>query len=183
MKTKKEGLFIILIILLSVVGLTVAFASISTALRISGSAYLRASTWDIQLKTPTNFLFSSGGKFLDSPLGGPVEGEPSISGTTIYFQTELTTKGDYVKFDIPIKNNGTIDSKLDNIVNNITGVDSNLLEVLLTNQNGEVLTNNLVLDKGETKTISIMIRYKNDAIVVPTGDEVSISVTLLWIQK
>ena len=187
MNNKELNILSIISVIISVVCLTVAFASLSTTIRVSGTSFMKAASWNIAFQTPLNLTNSTGGRWIDNPVGGTVEGEPKIIGTTLYFNAELDERGDYVSFDIPVKNTGTIDAILSNVATSISGIDKDILILSVVDSNSNNLTSgSMTLNADETKTITVKAAFDPSAldIELPAADsDVTIEVTLLWEQK
>ena len=96
-KTRKIKIISLCALLVAVLGLTVAFASLSQTLTINGSAAVDAASWDIHFE-------KTSGKETEVK-GTATFTEPTLSGTTIEnFSATLTKPGDSVTyyFDIVI---------------------------------------------------------------------------------
>ena len=102
-KTRKIKIISLCALLVAVLGLTVAFASLSQTLTINGSAAVNAASWDIHFE-------KTSGKETEVK-GAATFTEPTLSGTTIEnFSATLTKPGDSVTYYFDIVNNGTVDA-------------------------------------------------------------------------
>ena len=102
-KTRKIKIISLCALLVAVLGLTVAFASLSQTLTINGSAAVDAASWDIHFE-------KTSGKETEVK-GAATFTEPTLSGTTIEnFSATLTKPGDSVTYYFDIVNNGTVDA-------------------------------------------------------------------------
>ena len=102
-KTRQIKIISLCALLAAVLGLTVAFASLSQTLTIKGSAAVNAASWDIHFE-------KTSGKETEVK-GAATFTEPTLSGTTIEnFSTTLTKPGDSVTYYFDIVNNGTVDA-------------------------------------------------------------------------
>ena len=102
-KTRKIKIISLCALLVAVLGLTVAFASLSQTLTINGSAAVDAASWDIHFE-------KTSGK--ETEVKGAARfTEPTLNGTTIEnFSATLTKPGDSVTYYFDIVNNGTVDA-------------------------------------------------------------------------
>ena len=102
-KTRQIKIISLCALLVAVLGLTVAFASLSQTLTINGSAAVDAASWDIHFE-------KTSGK--ETEVKGAARfTEPTLNGTTIEnFSTTLTKPGDSVTYYFDIVNNGTVDA-------------------------------------------------------------------------
>ena len=102
-KTRKIKIISLCALLVAVLGLTVAFASLSQTLTINGSAAVNAASWDIHFE-------KTSGKETEVK-GAATFTEPTLSGTTIEnFSATLTKPGDSVTYYFDIVNKGTVDA-------------------------------------------------------------------------
>ena len=102
-KTRKIKIISLCALLVAVLGLTVAFASLSQTLTINGSAAVNAASWDIHFE-------KTSGKETEVK-GAATFTEPTLNGTTIEnFSATLTKPGDSVTYYFDIVNNGTVDA-------------------------------------------------------------------------
>ena len=102
-KARKIKIISLCALLVAVLGLTVAFASLSQTLTINGSAAVDAASWDIHFE-------KTSGK--ETEVKGAARfTEPTLNGTTIEnFSATLTKPGDSVTYYFDIVNNGTVDA-------------------------------------------------------------------------
>ena len=92
-------------LIVAVLGLTVAFASLSQMLTINGTATVDAASWDVHFENLTG---------PDITGSASTSGTPSINDTTISgLNMSVTKPGDSVTYYFDIVNDGTIDAVLD----------------------------------------------------------------------
>ena len=102
-KTRQIKIISLCALLVAVLGLTVAFASLSQTLTINGSAAVNAASWDIHFE-------KTSGKETEVK-GTATFTEPTLSGTKIEnFSATLTKPGDSVTYYFDIVNKGTVDA-------------------------------------------------------------------------
>lgn len=108
-KTKKIASTFILILVVSIISLTIAYAALSETLTISGSGTVNASNWDINVANSTVYSNKS--------TGSATFTTPTISGTTISYSVSLTKPGDSVTLYFDVTNDGDILGEITSIVN------------------------------------------------------------------
>ena len=149
--------------LILVVGaLSVGYAALSKKLTINGTADINASTWSIDLQTPSC-----------TKTGDATFSLPATDGTTITFSDiKLSLPGDSVTCTIPVKNTGTIDANLESI--NITAPSnvSNDYKCYVTydgiNYNTGATFVNSALDASAIKNATIKFEFDSAATTVPS---------------
>ena len=100
------------VLIVGLVAMTVAYAALSTTLRISGTASVPNTTWDVHL---ANFAKESNTASLVSGQTNTATGNtPSITNGTAITGLEVTLNqpGDKVVYTFDIVNAGSIDAKL-----------------------------------------------------------------------
>ena len=106
-KTRKIKIISLIVLVVMVLGLTVAFAALSQTLTINGSATVNTASWDIHFENLT----------LSEKTGtAEVSGTPSLTGTVISgIDVSLNKPGDKIVYEFDLVNNGSIEAKLTNI--------------------------------------------------------------------
>ena len=193
-KTRKIKIISLCALLVAVLGLTVAFASLSQTLTINGSAAVNAASWDIHFE-------KTSGKETEVK-GAATFTEPTLNGTKIEnFSTTLTKPGDSVTYYFDIVNNGTVDAVVssydfplaikecasnnnaysycinldfnsDNIINStdymtyLTMFTSGLRYA----DTDEGVTQGDTINAGETKHMKLFFEYKDTATELPKNN-------------
>lgn len=155
---KRIKVLVVVVLLMAVVGLTIAFASLSTSLNIKGSAYLNAAKWGIKFEN------------LSDP---EIEGTATTVGTAKIEETKsagitginvgLSTPGDKVTYTVDLVNEGTINAKIDNIEKTVlTEEQQKYLIFKVTDESNNEISDGKILSSGETKKLTITIEYIRD---------------------
>ena len=104
-KERRIKVLSLVALIVAVLGLTVAFASLSQMLTINGTATVDAASWDVHFENLTG---------PDITGSASTSGTPSINDTTISgLNMSVTKPGDSVTYYFDIVNDGTIDAVLD----------------------------------------------------------------------
>ena len=193
-KTRKVKIISLCALLVAVLGLTIAFASLSQTLTINGSAAVDTATWDIHFE-------KTSGKETEAE-GAATFTEPTLNGTTIEnFSATLTKPGDSVTYYFDIVNKGTIDAVVSSYnfplaitecVNNnnaysycmnfdfnsdnyINGADFMTYQTMFTSglkdaDTDKSIAKNDVIKAGETKHMKLFFEYKDTATELPKNN-------------
>ena len=183
--------FVALSLVLSVVGISVGFATMSTNLNLQGTANVVPASWKVKFNNLSQPSITG---------DASVVSEPQIQSDTHIgdYEVKLTKPGDEISYTFDITNDGTIDAELSaftfanpTIVGNGVNsqkdakiVEDNLIYTL-TYADGKSINNNDELNKGETKTLKLTIGYSSNATELPT-ESVSVGdmdVTFVYSQK
>ena len=103
---KKKERSIIILLIVAVVLMTVGFAAYSQTLNINGTAKVKGSPWDVryikdQITTTTGSVTAEAAELTD---------------TNFTFTVKLEKPGDFYEAKFKVKNYGTIDALLDQVV-------------------------------------------------------------------
>ena len=178
-KERKIKIISLCALLVAVLGLTVAFASLSQTLTINGSATVNTASWDVHFE---NLEKNTNG-------AGSFNGDPALSGTSITnINVVITKPEDQASFDVNMVNNGTINAKIESVEisklctlqssvescdwdndgtvtqADIDKVNDNISFVMAYGQGNNVENGNLLkvgdtLNAGESKNITVVIAY------------------------
>ena len=157
-KQRKTKMIVIISLLVAVIGLSVAYAAMSGLLSINGSANVDAANWDIHFAN----LSEAKTKGEASEKNRPDVAENGASITNI--NVSLNNPKDEVVYDVDLVNEGSINAEISNIVTpTFTEEQEKYLEfkVTYTNDGTELAIGDL-LNKGQSKKVTITIRYRDD---------------------
>ena len=194
-KGRKTKAVAIVALIVAVLGLTVAFAALSTTLTINGTAEVNTATWDIHFENLSSAVTTGDATETTAPtiqVGADSKPNTKIGD----FKVQLTKPGDSVTYTFDVKNTGTIDATLGTLTigtpvcTSNTSVDEdetivcdNLTYELTYTDGGTPVAQNDTLNKGETKNLTLKLAFDGDEL--PT-DDVSITgldVTMIYNQK
>ena len=174
----RKTLYLVLgIVMISVFTLSIAYAAMSTVLEIHGNSEVVASSWDIHLE---NVKVKNGSVSANTP---------SISGTSsVGFDIELNTPGEYYEFTVDVVNEGSIDAMIDSVVKSpeLTTEQAKYIKYEITYANGESISTKQTLKKGTSTPIKVRVEYRKDLVSsdLPSGTtELSLKLTLVYVQS
>ena len=157
-KQRREKALVIVVLLVVIAGLTVAFAALSTTLNINGTAYLDAAKWGIRFEN-----LSSPTKIGSATTTGTAKIEETKSASITGMNVSLSIPGDKIVYTVDLVNKGTINAKIDNIEKTqLTSEQQRYLTFKVTDKNGYEIKQGDILEKGETKKITITIEFIKD---------------------
>ena len=108
-------------VLIGITTMTIAYATLSTTLRITGSAEFEDASWSLTLEEFDEVLWDTTGASSVSGNvvtygGGKLITKPTISGTTLSgYKISLKSPGDAVYVDYKLTNTGDIPAILDSV--------------------------------------------------------------------
>ena len=157
-KQRREKALVVVVLLVVIAGLTVAFAALSTTLNINGTAYLDAAKWGIRFEN-----LSSPTKISSATTTGTAKIEETKSAEITGINVGLSTPGDKVTYTVDLVNKGTINAKIDNIEKTVlTSEQQRYLIFKVTDKDGYEIKQGDILEKGETKSLTITIEFIKD---------------------
>ena len=157
-KERRTKALVIVVLLIVFMGLTIAFAALSTTLNINGTAYLDAAKWEIRFEN-----LSSPTKIGSATTTGTAKIEETKAAEITDMNVNLMAPGDKVTYTVDLVNKGTINAKIDNIEKTVlTSKQQRYLTFKVTDKNGYEIKQGDILEKGETKKITITIEFIKD---------------------
>lgn len=158
---------IILTLLVAIVAImAITYAAFSTSLNITGSSTI-TSKWDVKITNVTtkNILGDATKAF-----------EPVVSETAVTFKTDLVQPGDSMTYEVTIKNEGTIDAKVDSIQMTKSPNPAITFSVSGVNEND-------LLKAGETTTYDVTVAYNSNVTSQPDELSGTLTVKLNYVQN
>ena len=180
-KERRTKALVVVVLLVVIAGLTVAFAALSTTLNINGTAYLDAAKWGIRFEN-----LSSPTKIGSATTTGTAKIEETKSAEITDMNVSLSIPGDKIVYTVDLVNKGTINAKIDNIEKTVlTSEQQRYLTFKVTDKDGYEIKQGDILEKGETKKITITIEFIKDLTKedLPTSTStISLSYKLNFVQ-
>lgn len=172
-------------LIVAVLGLTVAFASLSQKLTINGSATVDAATWDIHFANLSDATTTGGASVTTAPtIKDSTDGKKNtVIGD---YNVVLTKPGDSITYTFDVTNAGTVDAKLttltkaakptctstQGIAEDETIICDGLTYSLTYTDSGQAVAVDDTLDKNTTKNLTLTLSYESDKV---PSDDVNIS--------
>lgn len=193
MKENKKTLysFVALSLVLSVIGISVGFAAMSTELNLNGSASVVPATWKIKFNNLSSPAITGAATVVTAPT---ITSDTHIGN----YEVQLSKPGDEVVYTFDVVNDGSIDAELSTYTfatPTITGtgtsaatdeatVTSNLVYTL-TYADGSAIGVNDVLNHGDTASLKLTVGYSATATALPvnTVTITGMDVTFVYGQK
>lgn len=180
----------VIAICIAVVGLSVAYAALSQTLNIKTNATVQssASSWNVKFVNPGT----------GTVVGTAVKGTITLTDTTVIASgIILKAPKDSVTYTFDVKNAGQVGAKLSTITPltpSVTGTgDTAAADVTLVKANytytvtyadGSAIKANDTLPAGTTKSLKLVITYKDTATSLPSGNVTisNLGSTLVYVQ-
>lgn len=178
-------------LVLSVVGISIGFAAMSSQVTIGGQASVTPANWKIKFVNLSSAQIEGDAEVVTEPQ---IQSDTHIGD----YEVNLTKPGDSVTYTFDITNEGTIDAELSSYTfanPTMTGTgtnataDANIVKdnfiYTLTYADGSKINTNDELKKDETKSLKLTIGYNSAATELPTNP-VSVGdmdVTFVYAQK
>lgn len=163
LRYNRRKVFLGLFLFLSLLGITVGYALITTKLTIDGVATVKDAKWDVHF---TNFQAMSGSV-------APVT-NPTITNTDVTFSAKLDEPGDFYGFTIDVTNQGTINADIGSftLTPDFSAID--YIDATVAYNNGNPIETGDVLAAGQTKKIKVLLKYKEgiDESLYPSANQI-----------
>ncbi len=162
-KERRIKVLAIVVLVIAVIGLSVAFAALSQTLTINGSAKLDASKWGLKFD---NLVLASGNEYVEGTANIKTDDNTVIENMNV----RLTTPGDKVVYTVDLVNEGSINAKIDEIVKTTT---PDYLSFKVIKENNQELEEGYVLGKETRIPLRIEIEFIKDITKDQLPTEVS----------
>lgn len=173
MKRKKVMNAVMLFFILAIFGTTIAYAVLSSTLKVSGNAIISDVSWDIHFE---NLQRTSLVGSINEPIA-------ELSDTLFKLQVELYKPLDAVTYTFDVKNAGSIDAKISTIVTpDIAAFTSNQLTYTFTYADGSALKVNDMLKSGETKHLTFSVKFNDVNELNSNSMSLSLDSSILYVQ-
>ena len=191
-KKRKHTLYMLLFIVIAFASLTIAYAALSTTLKITGTGTVIESRWNFYLG---NGISLSGRE--QETTGSATYQKPTFNGTTASYEITLVKPGDSVTYYFKLFNTGTLDGEIAAITNSTpkcTSSTGNVADESLVCDNliyevsyndgtnlsmGDIYTHhaegnqpNVCLNgttRGISKSMKVTIKFNENVTSVPTS--------------
>lgn len=189
LEVKDYKIIVIIALILGIIGLSIAFAAMSSTLKINTSSSYGGHEWSI------NFANNDYG----STTGSAIAGSIYLKSTSIVIMdAKLNKPGDSVTYTFDVVNNGIIDAELSSITNlspiftgsgNDKVNDENIIKnnyiYSLTYEDGSKINIKDELKVGEKVRMKLTMAYKGDVLDTPSNPVTitNTGTTLVYVQK
>jgi len=169
MSTARKKDFLIVFMLCAMCLMTVAYASLGRELEIKGTASI-SGNWDVKITNITPTMTQGAGATASVDANGTV-------GT---IGADLKMPGDSVTYTVTVENNGSIDAKLDSIVDTLTPEYGTAGNPYITYDYSGISAND-ILEANEAVNFTITVKYVETA-VAPKATTASLVFNLNYVQ-
>ena len=146
---------LIALAVLLLLSISIGYAALSTTLQINGTANIASNSWLVYF---TNVDITTG-----SVTATTVPTTFGTSTTSLTWEVNLNTPGDFYEYYVDVKNDGTIDSMIGSLSNtSLTTNQAKYLNYSVTYDDGTAIEQYDKLDAGETVTLKVRVEYKTD---------------------
>lgn len=156
---------VMVFLFLAIFSLAIGFAILTQGLNINGSASI-TSLWKVEIIEMNIVDSTTGAKSISY----------SNDNTVASFNVELTQPGDYIEYEVKVKNNGTLNATLKSITRSVNNNDA-----IIFTTSGLAKDDDLLV--GQTKTIKVKISYADSITSQPKVTQDSLKIELNFEQK
>ncbi len=167
-------------LVIAVIGLTIAFAALSTTLSINGSATLDASKWGIKFENLTDGVITGDASINDKAI---IEDDlVTISKINV----SLSNPGDAVTYKVDLVNEGTINAEIYSIETpSLTKEQERYINFEVKYDDGTLVRQGDILNKDTRKKLTIKIEFIKDIMesdLPNKSEEINLSYKLNFVQ-
>lgn len=168
----------IMAIIFSILGLVVGYSALNQTLIITNKTTVKGATWSVHFDTSSlsePILVGEAKKITDA----------TITATNISIDVSLTKPNDSVTYTFDVKNDGTIDAKLNEVpsLTGITEATAQNVTFSLTYEDGTTIAKDDTLNASQSRTLKLIVSM-NDVETVSSEDVIlNLSATMFYVQK
>ncbi|MBQ2909412.1 MAG: hypothetical protein IJE53_01225 [Bacilli bacterium] len=163
MKNNKDNRKHLLIIILIILVLGIGYATLKTNLNILGTTTIKNNNFTIKF---ANIQEKEGST---TPTKAATIGSDE---TSLTFDIALDSPGDYYGFNVDIVNSGTLNAELESFeMTELTEEEQKYLTYDVKYSSGSAVSVGDIIPKKTTKTIEVLIAYKENPESYPTSSE------------
>lgn len=141
------------------------YALISSSVKWQSEKYDSDAVWDVSFK---NVIVDAGS------VEAIVPATISDTGSEVNYIVDLINSSDYYAFEVDVVNNGNIDAKVDSIFKaSLSNEQLNLMNYDITYLDGTFVSQNDVLKAGESQTLVVSVKYKDDVNLVELSTDIA----------
>ena len=160
-KASNKRAKLVAILLVLVMLISVGYAALETILQISGTATLKKKTWNVHF---ANVQIKQGSV---QATTAPTVPANSTDTTSLTWEVSMDTPGQYYEFNVDVVNGGDLDAMVSTATNSIitstlTEAQRAYLDYTIKYENGAEVEQYDALPKGETRTITVKLLFKQD---------------------
>lgn len=165
MEQKQLNNVIKVFVFLLIISLGLVYATLTRDLTINGTSKI-TSKWQIEFTEINEVDKTTKARSIDY----------NINATTAYFNVELTQPGDYIEYQIKIKNKGTLDAVLDSITRSVNNNEAIIFTISGLKKDDELLA-------GSEKEITVKVSYAESITSQPLDTIEQLEIELNFKQK
>ena len=172
---------LIIVLVISLVAITIAYAAFSTRLRISGTASIGQTTWDVAFSSFSTALTPQT-TTLNEPNTGEIKSVSTTDTSITNLEVDLKKPGDSIVYSFNIVNDGNIDAELSASSSSKTCTPQSACNditytVECRDSSNNVISNGYRIPVNSNITCSLTLLYNTNAQL---QDDVTASVTANW---
>lgn len=184
----------VIALIIAVIGLSIAFAALSTTLIIDGATKLDSASWDIHFENLSAPTITGNAKELK---------RPTLSTTSIIgYEVALTKPGDSVTYEFDVKNAGSINAMIGSFAKQKMSCTSNNTDAIKKQKDEEIACNNITyelrykdnnelvgisdeLNVGKSKRLVLIFKYNDEAEEIPSSvvEIGNSNINIIYVQK
>ncbi len=154
----------------------VGYAYLNSQLSIKGQTTIAKASWDVHFENIVK---------VDGNVSNP-SATITNNATLVNFNVSLENPGDFYEFTVDVVNKGTIDAMVSSLVNTgISPEQQKFLTYTVTYLGNNEIKEKQLLKSGDTTTIDVFIKYRDDvsSVDLPGDDQnLAVSLSLMYTQ-
>lgn len=156
----------------------IGYATLNKTLTINGTSNIDKPNWNIEFQ---NIVVKDGSI---TPVSAPT----IDNKTAINFEVTLSAPGEYYEFTVDVKNTGSIDAMVDELVKltELSATQQKYLDYTIKYENDEAIAPNQLLKHGEFTRLKVRIEFKRDIVesdLPQSAETLNLGFNVIYIQS
>lgn len=153
MSKKMKRYLSVLVLVLLLLGVTIGYSALNQGLNISGTSKITNATWDVHF---ANVQVKSGSVTAITAPTAPVSG-----ATTMTYEVNLSTPGDFYEFSFDVENAGSVDAKLSALptLSGVSAAQDVYTNYTITHTDGSPIVANELIAAGEETNFTVRVEF------------------------
>lgn len=175
-KQRNNRIVIIIALIISIISLSIAYAAMSSTLKINSKIFMNKVNWRIKYSNVN----------LKEKYGTAKENKKAyLSDELIIFDINLEKNNDKIAYEFTVENSGDFDAQLavEPIINGIPNELKEKVKCTITDIDGNIVKINDELLKGTSKKFIITFELVDSSFLADKDRELNITTIMLYEQK
>lgn len=180
MSKKLKKYLSVLVLVLLLLGVTVGYAALNQGLNITGTSKITNASWDVHF---ANVQVATGSvQAVEAPTA------PASGATSMTYEVNLSTPGDFYEFSFDVENSGSVDAKLSAlpVLAGVSSAQDVYTNYTIKHTDNSAIAVDEVIPAGESKNFTVRVEFDRNvsSSQLPTSAQtMTLTVDMTYVQS